>query len=317
MRIVPPALAQLYSSGKAAANFNAVSVGLDTYGLQAGLDRPHRLAHYLAQIAHESGGFVYDKEIWGPTPAQAGYDTRADLGNTPAADGDGELYRGRSAIQVTGKKNYEAFQLWCSSNGLNPPDLVANPDLVDTDPWEGLAPIWFWTINVLNDLADKNDIEQITKRINGGLNGFADRLAQYTRIGLVLCGFAPDDVRGFQMAAKSRGVYTGGVDGDSGPQTRAAIHQWLASLTFAAVKAAPVVQTKPVAVAPKGADKTTLIRTAGAIGMAAPTVSAVIPRDDIAKLIFLAVGIIAVAVMLWRGEVIAARVKSVLKSFEG
>lgn len=62
-----------------------------------GLDRLHRLVHCLAQLMHESGSFKWDQKIWGPTPAQARYDTRTDLGNTAAKDGDGYLYRGRTA----------------------------------------------------------------------------------------------------------------------------------------------------------------------------------------------------------------------------
>ncbi|WP_245440603.1 hypothetical protein [Neorhizobium sp. T25_13] len=73
------------------SNVNSVLVALDKFGLGLGLNRPHRVAHYLAQLMHESGAFRFDQEIWGPTAAQARYDTRTDLGNTPAADGDGYL----------------------------------------------------------------------------------------------------------------------------------------------------------------------------------------------------------------------------------
>lgn len=95
-----------------------------------GLDRLHRLVQFLAQLMHESGDFRYDREIWGPTPAQERYDTRADLGNTPQVDGDGKKYMGRTAMQLTGKANYTSFHEWCEGKGLNPPDFVAKPDLV-------------------------------------------------------------------------------------------------------------------------------------------------------------------------------------------
>ena len=70
-------------------NMRSTLAGLQRGGVGAGLERPHRLAMYLGQLSHESAGWKYDREIWGPTEAQKRYDTRTDLGNTAAADGDG------------------------------------------------------------------------------------------------------------------------------------------------------------------------------------------------------------------------------------
>ncbi len=87
------------------ANANSVVVALDRYGALFGFDQPHRLAEYLPQLMHESADFRFDHEIWGPTPAQERYDTRTDLGNTPERDGDGKLYAGHTAMQITGNAN--------------------------------------------------------------------------------------------------------------------------------------------------------------------------------------------------------------------
>lgn len=221
------------------ANMNSIVVALDLYGEDAGLLKPHRLAQYLAQVLHESGDFKYDKEIWGPTPAQIRYDTRKDLGNTPEVDGDGKLYMGRSAIQLTGKSNYRQFTKWCKDQGYTAPDFVKKPDLINTDPWEGLVPIWYWTSRNLNTWADQGDIETVTKKINGGLNGFTDRVNKYARVGLAMLGYKPYDLKKFQA---DRGLQS---DGDPGPKTRSAIHMELVNLT-AGEKEKPSVTAAPV-----------------------------------------------------------------------
>ena len=237
-------------------NAESVIGSLEKYGDTFGLLVPHRLAQFLPQILHESGNFRYDKEVWGPTPAQTRYDTRADLGNTPAADGDGFLFRGRAGIQITGKANYAAFRDWCRKNiSTSAPDFASDPDKVLENPWEGLAPIWYWAVHDLNRYADKNDIEMITRRINGGLNGLDDRLALYTGVALAMLGFAPAALKDFQAAAKGDGLYSGAVDGLAGPQTRAALHKALAALSDSAVAAAPVTETVTRVAVPPALDK--------------------------------------------------------------
>ncbi|PWK33678.1 glycoside hydrolase family 19 protein [Pseudomonas sp. OV226] len=127
-----------------------------------------RVAAFIAQIGHEPGQLVYVREILGPTPAQARYEGRADLGNTVA--GDGFKYRGRGLIQITGRANYAACG---EALGV---DLIAHPELLEQPQYACLSAAWFWAMNGLNTLADKGDFEKITRRINGGLNGQEDRL---------------------------------------------------------------------------------------------------------------------------------------------
>lgn len=215
-------------------NMRAVLAGLEVRGAAAGLSRWHRLAHYVAQIAHESGRFRYDREVWGPTAAQRRYDTRTDLGNTPERDGDGYLFRGRGPIQITGRSNYRQFREWARAFEPGAPDFEALPDAVVESPWEGLAPIWYWETRGLNAYADRNHIETITKRINGGLNGFEDRIDLYSRSALVFLGYGPEDVRRFQGDAGLK------ADGDAGPLTRAALHRELTGLAFAPADLPPV-----------------------------------------------------------------------------
>lgn len=243
------------------SNTNSFLIAYERYGKQFGLDQPHRIGQLLPQLMHESAEFRYDREIWGPTPAQQRYDTRTDLGNTPERDGDGELYKGRSPIQVTGKANYAEFTAWCRKNiSASAPDFVRQPDLINTDPWEGLAVFWYWSTRNLNRYADEGNNEMITKRINGGLNGYADRLRYYTRTGLVVLGFAATQVLEFQRDARRKGWYTGNLDGDDGPLTRAAIHRALLAMTkeqdrSSDVKAAPVTETKTEVIVPPQIDK--------------------------------------------------------------
>jgi putative chitinase len=200
--------------------------------------KPHQFAHVLAQVMHESGGLYYDREVWGPTAAQKRYEGRIDLGNTQK--GDGSKYRGYGPIQVTGRANTTEFYNWCKKRGLNPPNFVEKPELIATSPWAGWSVVWYWETRKLNQYADTNDIEMITRRVNGGLNGYADRLDYYDRSALVMLGYGPTEVRRFQTDA---GI---GVDGVSGPKTRAALHAALVKLggvSSGEVRNAPVVAT--------------------------------------------------------------------------
>lgn len=155
-------------AGKMADMFFAPLIAAMT---EFGIDTQQRRASFLAQVAHESGQLHYTREIWGPTPAQRGYEGRVDLGNT--IPGDGYRYRGRGLIQITGRSNYRQCGTRLSIDLLSHPELLEGPTLASR------SAAWFWQKHGLNELADKDDQVGICNRINGGKNGLTDRLAFY------------------------------------------------------------------------------------------------------------------------------------------
>lgn len=137
------------------------------------IDTPERQAAFLAQIGHESGGLHWLVELWGPTPAQERYEHRADLGNT--RPGDGYKFRGRGLIQITGRANYRAAG---QALGI---DLWTYPELLGELPLAARSAAWFWQSHGCNELADAGRFERITRVINGGLNGYPERLALWDK----------------------------------------------------------------------------------------------------------------------------------------
>lgn len=139
------------------------------------INNPARLSAFFAQIGHESGRLVYVREIWGPTDSQRRYEGRKDLGNTEPGDGRG--YLGRGLIQITGRANYTQLRDELRKTDPATPDFVASPEILEQPAWAAKSAAWFWRSRGLNALADAGQFELITRRINGGLNGQADRLA--------------------------------------------------------------------------------------------------------------------------------------------
>lgn len=150
----------------------------------AQISTPRRIAHWLGQLGHESGRGRYTREIWGPTPAQLRYEPTTTLsqrlGNVRR--GDGERYMGRGLIQVTGRANYRAFtQRARVALGSNVPDFEMAPRLLQSSEWASFSAADYWRAHALNRWADADDIVTLTKRINGGTNGLADRQALTAR----------------------------------------------------------------------------------------------------------------------------------------
>ncbi|MFL1391133.1 glycoside hydrolase family 19 protein [Pseudomonas tritici] len=160
----------LPNAGRQAGVFVPVlNTAMGKYGIVTRL----RIAAFIAQVGHESGQLRGVREIWGPTAQQAGYEGRAHLGNT--VKGDGSKYRGRGLIQITGRANYAACG---DALGL---DLLSKPELLEQPQHAAMSAAWFWSTSGLNTLADQGEFVKITRRINGGLNGQADRQALYDK----------------------------------------------------------------------------------------------------------------------------------------
>lgn len=176
------------------------------HGLTGAMDfykisTPLQQAAFIAQCAHESREFTVTEEnlnysadrllkvfpkyfksleqatLYARNPrAIASYVYANRMGNGPESSGDGYRYRGRGYIQLTGHDNYMQFAAATATDALNQPSLVA-----DTQG-AALSAGWFWSKNNLNQLADKEDMISITKRINGGLHGLQERMAYYHAI---------------------------------------------------------------------------------------------------------------------------------------
>lgn len=137
------------------------------------IDTVLRQAAFISQIAHESGELRYVREIWGPTAAQRKYEGRRDLGNI--YPGDGHRFMGRGLIQVTGRHNYEAC-----GEALGLP-LIDSPELLEDPLHATRSAGWYWDWKGINVPADAGDLERVTRLVNGGLNGFDQRLEYYQR----------------------------------------------------------------------------------------------------------------------------------------
>lgn len=170
-------------------------VVFNEYNERFGIVTPLRIAMFIAQILHESGNLKYVEEnlnysAEGLLKTFPKYFNRANvndyarkpekianrvyanrMGNGSEASGDGWRYRGRGFIQCTGKETYQAYQ----KSGFCVGNLVAHPEWLTKSPGCTKSAMWFWWKKGCNELADTGDNEAVTRRINGGLNGLANR----------------------------------------------------------------------------------------------------------------------------------------------
>ena len=191
-QLVKAGLADAATAAKVVDALNAAMAKFD-------ISSPARAAAFLAQCAHESEQFTHVQEnlnyraetlikVWpqhfnAENASRYGHKPEAianrayagHMGNRDEASGDGWKFHGRGYIQLTGHDNYQALGAALGE------DLLANPDVVADPKHAALSAAWFWQKHGLNELADKKDFVTITKRINGGVIGLADRQALYAR----------------------------------------------------------------------------------------------------------------------------------------
>ena len=198
-----------------------------------------RIAHLLAQVAHECDGFCTLEEY----ASGAAYENRKDLGNVKA--GDGKRFKGRCPLQLTGRDNYRRFTIWMRDIQPSCPDFEAQPELVAEFPWAAWAVFFFWSTKKLNAIADRDDLIAVTKVVNGGRNGLDDRRLKLGKAKSVVTELqvkmiaanqnTPNAVTILRRGSKGpavdqlqRGLAAAGhylltVDGDFGPGTEAAV----------------------------------------------------------------------------------------------
>jgi putative chitinase len=178
---------------------------LDVAAEKFGINTPARVAGWLAQCGHESGHFRYLEEnlnysadrlqvIFGKyfTPIEAAAYARQPerianrvyanrLGNGSELSGDGFKYHGRGLIQLTGKSNYKLY-----GEAVGAPEVLISPELLTQPQHAAMSAAWFWASHKLNEVADTKDVEKMTRIVNGGTNGLAERKELYAKLSEVL-----------------------------------------------------------------------------------------------------------------------------------
>ncbi|MFD1792095.1 peptidoglycan-binding protein [Ochrobactrum teleogrylli] len=194
-----------------------------------------RIVHFLAQVAHESDGFCTTIEY----ASGAAYEGRADLGNTQK--GDGPRFRGHGLIQTTGRSNHSKFNSWSRARDPKSPDFLLYPEKLAEFPWALLSAFYYWSSKNLNVLADYDNLVAITKVVNGGTNGLANRAAYLAKAKDIVAELQADNlatnpgdvvlrrgmrglaVADLQRALRGAGFYHLSIDSIFGPGTEQAV----------------------------------------------------------------------------------------------
>jgi putative chitinase len=183
---------------------------------KGGIDTPLRLCHFMAQLAHESAHLTVTREF----ASGKAYENRKDLGNVEK--GDGVRYKGRGLIQTTGRVNYKDATADIRHFSPDAPDFVADPTELEEFPWALLSAISFWRRKNINVLADEDDIEAVTKVVNGGLNGIDDR-RRYLKLAKAI--WKPGPLVGVTRAVKGGLFGNGAAKPDTSKSGRAVLKQ--------------------------------------------------------------------------------------------
>lgn len=168
LAVTPDELARIVP-GIPAEKIAAYVEPLNAAMTRGGIDNPVRQAAFIAQLAVESDSFRTFEEY----ASGRAYEGRADLGNTHA--GDGERYKGRGAIQITGRHNYESVSAY---TGV---DFVAQPELLEAPENAFTTAAWYWTSRNLNQVADTAGIVRVSELVNGGHHALDRRVRDFQR----------------------------------------------------------------------------------------------------------------------------------------
>ena len=144
------------------------------------IDTTLRQCHFFAQLAVESGSLRYVREL----ASGEAYEGRKDLGNV--FPGDGVKFKGRGLIQLTGRENYQRFQDWLVLNYAEDIDIMTYPELLESPELAVMVCGWYWDVRNVNAMADRDDVMTVTRKVNGGRNGLAQRVEFLNRAKLIL-----------------------------------------------------------------------------------------------------------------------------------